>query len=146
MQKHPDEALALLLAHMEELCERAVRGRFAHSAFLTPREAKHTQLTVTVVDELPEGALFTLETRQCVVASERIDGVAAHVYKYSRSQINELFRAGKIFLNGRCCENTNTVLKEGDVVSVRGEGRFVYGGAVRTTTSGNLSVEIHVYV
>lgn len=44
MQKHPDEALALLLAHMEELCERAVRGRFAHSAFLTPREAKHTQL------------------------------------------------------------------------------------------------------
>jgi len=109
-------------------------------------KAKHTQLTVITVDELPEGALFTLETRQCVVASERIDGVAAHVYKYSRSQINELFRAGKIFLNGKCCQNTNTVLKDGDTVSVRGEGRFIYRGAVRTTKSGNLSVEVDVYV
>ena len=109
-------------------------------------KAKHTQLTVTLVDKLPEGALFTLETRQCVVASERIDGVAAHVYKYSRSQINELFRAGKIFLNGRCCENTNTILKEGDTVSVRGEGRFIYRGVTRSTKSCNLSVEIDVYV
>ena len=109
-------------------------------------KAKHTQLTVTQVDELPDGALFTLESRQCVVSSERIDGVVAHVYKYSRSQVNELFRAGKIFLNGRCCENTSAVLKDGDTVSVRGEGRFIYRGALRTTKSGNLSVEIEVYV
>lgn len=109
-------------------------------------KAKRTQLTVEIVDELPEGALFTLETRQCVVSSERIDGVVAHVYKYSRSQVNELFRAGKIFLNGKCCENTSTVLKDGDTVSVRGEGRFLYRGAVRTTKSGNLSIEIDVYV
>lgn len=109
-------------------------------------KAKHTQLTVTVVDELPEGALFTLETRQCVVSSQRIDGIVAHVYKYSRSQVNELFRAGKIFLNGKCCENTGTVLKDGDTVSVRGEGRFIYRGAVRTTKSGNLSVEVDIYV
>lgn len=109
-------------------------------------KAKHTQLTVTVVDELPEGALFTLESRQCVVSSERIDGVVAHVYKYSRTQVNELFRAGKVFLNGRCCESTSTLLKQGDTVSVRGEGRFIYKGAIRTTKSGNLSVEIDVYV
>ena len=109
-------------------------------------KAKHTQLTVSVVDELPEGALFTLETRQLVVSSERIDGVVAHVYKYSRSQVNELFRTGKIFLNGRCCKNTSAVLKDGDTVSVRGEGRFIYRGAVRTTKSGNLSVEIDIYI
>jgi len=109
-------------------------------------KAKHTQLTVRIVDALPDGALFTLETRQCVVASQRIDGIVAHAYKHSRNQVNELFRGGKVFLNGRCCENTGTVLKEGDTVSVRGEGRFIYRGAVRTTKSGNLSVEIDVYV
>lgn len=109
-------------------------------------KAKHTQLTVSVVEEQPEGSLFTLETKQCVVSSERIDGIVAHVYKYSRSQVNELFRAGKIFLNGKCCENTSVVLKDGDTISVRGEGRFIYRGAVRTTKSGNLSVEIEIYV
>ncbi len=108
-------------------------------------KAKHTQLTCTVVDELPEGALFTLETRQCVVASERIDGIVAHVYKYSRSQVGELFRSGKIFLNGRCCENTSAILKEGDTVSVRGEGRFIYRGVLRATKSGNCSIEIDLY-
>lgn len=43
MQKQQDEALSLLLSHLEELCDRAVRGRFTHSAFLTPREARHAQ-------------------------------------------------------------------------------------------------------
>ncbi len=109
-------------------------------------KAKHTQLVCTVVDELPEGALFTLETRQCVVSSERIDGIVAHVYKYSRSQANELFRTGKVFLNGKCCENTSALLKDGDTVSVRGQGRFIYRGTLRTTKSGNLSVEVDVYV
>jgi len=108
--------------------------------------ARHTQLTVTEVESFPEGALFTLETRQCVVASERIDGVVAHVYKYSRSQVGELFRGGKVFLNGRCCENMSAMLKEGDTVSVRGEGRFIYRGAVRSTKSGNMAVEVDVYV
>ena len=109
-------------------------------------KARHTQLTVTVTDSLPEGDLFTLETRQCVVSSERIDGIVAHVYKYSRSQVSELFRGGKIFLNGRCWESMSTPLKEGDTVSVRGEGRFIYRGPVRSTKSGNMAVEIDIYV
>lgn len=38
-----DDELTLLLAHLDELCDRAVQGRFTHSAFLTPREAKHAE-------------------------------------------------------------------------------------------------------
>lgn len=44
MSKHQDESLDLLLAHLDELCDRAVRGRFTHSTFLSPREAKHAQM------------------------------------------------------------------------------------------------------
>lgn len=109
-------------------------------------KAKHTQLVCSIVEELPEGELYTLEPRQCVVSSQRIDGVVAHVYKYSRSQVNELFRSGKIFLNGRCCENTSAILKEGDTVSVRGEGRFLYHGVTRSTKNGNHCIEIALYV
>ena len=38
-----DEALTILLSHLEELCDRAVRGRFTSSCFLTPREAKNAK-------------------------------------------------------------------------------------------------------
>ena len=36
-----DKQLALLLDRVEELCIRAEAGRFTHTDFLTPREAKH---------------------------------------------------------------------------------------------------------
>ena len=40
MEKRDDE-IKLLLARVDELCDRALRGRFVHTDFLTPREAKH---------------------------------------------------------------------------------------------------------
>ena len=36
-----DEQLHRLLSHIEELCDRAVRGQLTHTDFLTPREQKH---------------------------------------------------------------------------------------------------------
>jgi RNA-binding protein YlmH len=44
MARNQDGSLDLLLAHLDELCDRAVRGRFTHSTFLSPREARHAEL------------------------------------------------------------------------------------------------------
>lgn len=41
MMERRDEEIKLLLARVDELCDRAVRGRFVHTDFLTPREANH---------------------------------------------------------------------------------------------------------
>ena len=77
--------------------------------------------------------------------SERIDGVLSHVYHLSRSDAAELFRAGKVFLNSRTVSSGSTVLKSGDIVSLRGTGRFRYQGPQRTTKSGKLSVVVELY-
>lgn len=108
--------------------------------------AKHTELRCSIAETLPEGELFTLESRECLVSSERTDGVVAHVYNLSRSDALELFGAGKVFVNGRCCENNSATLKAGDIVSVRGMGRFLYDGVQRTTKSGKLNILIQKYV
>lgn len=108
--------------------------------------AKHTELSCTVTEDLPDGSLYTLEPRSCLVSSERADGVAAHVYNLSRTELSDRIRAGKLFINGRQCDSGSLVLKSGDVVSLRGEGRFRYQGVQRTTKSGKLSIEIEVYV
>ncbi len=42
MQK--DDSLNRLLAHVDELCDRAERGQTEYTAYLTPREAKHAKL------------------------------------------------------------------------------------------------------
>lgn len=109
-------------------------------------QARHTRLTCEVAETLPEGQLFRLEARECLVSSERVDGVAAHVHKLSRNELSDLIRAGKLFVNGRQCATGSQVLKPGDIVSLRGFGRFVYRGMQRTTKSGKLSVVVEIYV
>ena len=48
------------------------------------------------------------------VQSLRADAVLAKVYNLSREKSLELFRAGKVYVNGRLCENNSRQLKSGD--------------------------------
>lgn len=79
------------------------------------------------------------------VSSERADAVLAGLYHISRAQSLNLFRAEKIYINGRLCENNGCNLKKGDIVTVRGKGKFVYDGTIRETKKGRLCVHVNVY-
>ena len=95
---------------------------------------------------LPPGLLFTLRTVQCNVASERLDAVAAQVFRLSRGgELPELLRSGKVFINGRTVFDAGRVLKSGDIVSVRGCGRFVYRGIERETKKSRFFVKTEIY-
>ena len=95
---------------------------------------------------LPPGLLFTLRTVQCNVASERLDAVAAQVFRLSRGgELPELLRSGKVFINGRTVFDAGRVLKYGDIVSVRGCGRFVYRGIERETKKSRFFVKTEIY-
>lgn len=41
MERREDDQLRILLAHVEEFCDRAARGAFCHTNFLSPREQRH---------------------------------------------------------------------------------------------------------
>lgn len=79
------------------------------------------------------------------VQSLRADAVLAKVCNLSREKSLEFFRAGKVFVNGRLCENNSRTLKGGDVVNARGYGKFRLGEECRETKKGKLAVEAAVY-
>ena len=62
-----------------------------------------------------------------------------------RSQVLELFRAGKVFVGGRLYENNSGQPKEGEVISLRGFGRFIYGGVTYETKKGRYMVRVQEY-
>lgn len=64
----------------------------------------------------------------------------------SRSQSIEMFRDKKVFVNGRQYENNSGVVKPGDVVAVRGFGKFVYEGIIYETKKGRICVAADRYV
>lgn len=80
-----------------------------------------------------------------VIASERLDAVISAVYKISRSQGQSLISSGKVFISGKLCESASGAINEGDIISVRGLGRFIYEGIERETQKGRLRVRVRVY-
>lgn len=108
-------------------------------------QVKHTRVrcqVVTQMKELPEEETKPLEIQ---VSSERIDAVIAKVYNKSRNEVLNLFGSGKVYVNGRLCENNSRMLKAEETVNVRGFGKFVYQGVQYETRKGKLSVKAAVY-
>lgn len=108
-------------------------------------QIKHTHVKCDMVDaanEVPEEE----PVKQVIqVASPRVDAVISKVYNKSRSDCLELFRAGKVYVNGRLCENNSKSLEQGDVVNARGYGKFRISGEPHATRKGRLAIETEVY-
>ncbi len=107
---------------------------------------RHTEVTCTVVDTLPEGDLYRTEEIRIQASGERIDSAVAKVFSLSRDDAQSLFSKGLVFISGKICDSPSHRLSEGDIVSVRGHGRFIYRGVLGTTKKGKLNILIEKYV
>ena len=106
---------------------------------------RHTAVRCTVMDKPPEEMLFKLEEQLVQAASERADAVIARLFRLSREEANALFFAKKIAVNARITENNSYQLKPGDVVSVRGHGKFIFDGVVSLSKKGKSNCWIRLY-
>ena len=109
-------------------------------------QVRHTSMTTEITKECPEQAAPQFAEEEFVVSSNRCDAVVAKAYKLSRTQSTDLFRAGKIFVNGRQYDRNSGILKSGDIVSVRGFGKFIFRGFLQETKKGRIRVGIARYV
>lgn len=128
-------------------CEAYVFCEERLAPFLTEtlNEVRRTHVRCVIAEAPPEGALFRLEPKTVQVASVRADTLCAHVWNLSRGESLALFRAGRVFLNGRLCESGAATPREGDLLSVRGYGRFVYRGVLGITKKGKYNALTEVY-
>lgn len=103
-------------------------------------QVRHTAVTVTK-EALPEEISHPEPTEfSGTTSSLRADSIVALAVRQSRSSILELFRLQKIFVNGKSCTSNSQLLKEGDVLTVRGYGRFVLKEVTGRTKKDRLSV------
>lgn len=107
---------------------------------------RRTDVKVKITDAIPSSELFTLERRRVQLSGERIDAVISKLYSISRDDSLSLFKKRLVFVCGKTCENNSYTPKPGDVISVRGLGRFIYVGVIGTSKKGKLNVDVDVYV
>ncbi len=105
---------------------------------------RHTAVNCKILDEVPALKSTEPEEKTVQAASYRIDLVLAKVYNLSRGNASELFPEKKIFVDGRLCEDPGRELKPGELVSVRGFGRFRIREELGLSRKGkhNLAVEV----
>lgn len=87
-----------------------------------------------------------LQKINAVCASMRLDAVVGAAAGASRSNAAALIRGGKVKLNHRPCEDVSRTVKEGDLLSVRGSGRFIASAVFGETRSGRIHIEILKYI
>lgn len=80
------------------------------------------------------------------VASVRLDSILALAFKSSRSSIVGLIEGGKVFVNGKLVVSNGYSLKDEDIISARGLGKFRYTGITSQTKKGRCFVEIEKYI
>jgi len=107
-------------------------------------KVKHTIIQCTITD-LPLFTPTVPDLLQVTIASERLDAIISAVYKLSRSESQKLFTQAKVFVNSRLTENTSHIVSPGNIISIRGFGRFLYEGIERETRKGRLRVSVRVF-
>lgn len=81
--------------------------------------------------------------QEILVSSFRLDKVLASVLKLSRTQVNKLILSNKVKLNYQLVNKISETLEIGDMLSVRGFGRFILVADNGLTKNGKnkLSIE-----
>lgn len=109
-------------------------------------QVRHTHVKCQLLEEMPEEVQPELEPVELIVSSIRMDSIISKLYRLSRNQSLDLFRKKMVLVNGRIFENNSGSPKEGDVVAVRGHGKFVFRGIQHDTKKGKQMILVERYV
>lgn len=104
---------------------------------------RRTSVKCSVTDNVPT-ALVVPEVKEIIVSSERVDAVIAGVVNVSRNDTRSFFVRDRVFVNGEKKKFASQRLKAGDIITIRGYGRFTYDGVLRTTKKDRLVAQISV--
>ena len=110
------------------------------------KKVRHTHMKVTRIEALPVEFEAKRNVCKLLVSSLRLDVVIAGKYNISRNQALELFRSKKVFLNERLCENNSYIVKQDDIISVRGYGKMVFKEISGETKKGRVYIQVEEYV
>ncbi|MBQ8210844.1 MAG: hypothetical protein IJZ35_09715 [Clostridia bacterium] len=106
---------------------------------------KHTTVRCRTVDRVPDNILPEFDNTEHIVSSERIDVLISAVYNLSRNSSQSLINSEKVFCDGRAVSSTSFIPKVGQIISVRGMGRFIFDGVLRTTKKNKLVISVKKY-
>lgn len=106
---------------------------------------RHTSVRCERCEASEIEAQVRTETVTGTVSSVRLDSVLAVACKASRSSLIASIEEGRVFINGRLVTSNAYQLKEGDLISLRGTGRFRFLEVGNQSKKGRYFIKIEKY-
>lgn len=122
-------------------CTRSISGFIADNLI----KIKHTNISTSIIDNQEFHYDPKFKEIGGTVSSIRLDSILSVAFNRSRSSLTGLIEGGKVFVNGKEVTSNSYELKDNDVVSLRGYGKFVYVGTPYKTKKGRYSVKVKLY-
>lgn len=106
---------------------------------------KHTSISIKKQKFFNKDYEPSYEIIKGTVASIRLDSLISMVFTSSRSKLVPLIEGGKVFVNSKLITTNSYNVKENDLISVRGLGKFQYKEVLTNTKKGRLYISVLKY-
>ncbi len=81
-----------------------------------------------------------------ILSSLRLDKFVAELGKTSRNKSIDLIAEGRVFINAENEYKPSKSIKEGDIITIRGKGKFIFNNIEKTTKNGKFLVNVKKYI
>ena len=106
---------------------------------------ENSKITVEDLQNLRKQEI-KIEELKIIVPSLRLDNIVSDLAKTSRSKAVQIIDAERVFINGKSEIKVSKQVKQNDIITIRGKGRFVIKEFTGTTRSGRTVILVEKYV
>ena len=105
---------------------------------------RKANIDVIPIDDIKQ-KIDRFEESTIIVSSMRIDNIVAELAGCSRTNADEYINSEKVFVNYETALKVSKTIFEGDIVTIRGKGKFRIDGLVRNTRNNRFVIKVNKY-
>ena len=106
---------------------------------------RHTSVITEITSDFSDLPEPETEEVSGTVSSVRLDSVVALCARLSRTKAAVYIEGEKVSVNGAVCTNVSLNLRGGEILSIRGIGKFRFGEPGNLTKKRRTSVVVYRY-
>ena len=132
---YEDKAYIIILAENAE---------YIKNSLITTTKFKKSKISIIDIDNIevkePEFDIFKITSN-----SMRLDNIVSEITKLSRNETAKLIESEKVSINCKIETKQSKIVNIGDVLIIRGKGKFIVGADLGENKKGKRIVEIKKY-
>lgn len=106
---------------------------------------KKSQIEILDISEL-QNKETEFEEFSIIVSSLRLDNFVSELVRCSRTRAEEIILEQRVFINSILIEKVSKKINLGDIITIRGRGKFIFEKIQRETKNDKLVLEMKKYI